>query len=258
MGLWDLRGGLQGNLRARARSFLFTLGLVAFNPWTSPAWAARFANQFVEFELPAQWQCRLEGAEWICQSVDEQKKKDAIIVMAAKLKGDQDSLDQYLVYLKEPKVFNNIQNQQITSEPKYARNTVINGHPWIDSLHTSSEIAGFNTRYLATVKQDIGVLVTYSINKDKYQTYLNDFESLVKTLRVFRKAGSINAGTQSLFQAGSVPANLADSTFPQAAPQGGADQRPAQQKPDDLMFWIIVAGIAVVAILIWKKKRQGG
>ena len=34
------------------------------------AWATRWANQFVEFELPAQWECSLEGAEWVCQNTD--------------------------------------------------------------------------------------------------------------------------------------------------------------------------------------------
>ena len=65
--------------------------------------AARFANQFIEFELPPLWACSLEGAEWVCQSTDPAKKRDALIVLAAKLKGDQDSLDQYTSYLKAAK-----------------------------------------------------------------------------------------------------------------------------------------------------------
>src|SRR6476661_5196572 len=97
--------------------------------------AAKFANQFTEFELPPQWQCNLEGAEWACQSANEPKKRDAIIVLAAKLKGDQDSLDQYLEYLKGAKTFNSVQNKQITSEPKYAKTISLSGHAWVDSLH---------------------------------------------------------------------------------------------------------------------------
>ena len=44
------------------------------------SFAAKFANQFTEFELPPQWNCTLEGAEWVCQNTNEAKKKDAIIV----------------------------------------------------------------------------------------------------------------------------------------------------------------------------------
>ncbi|NDD93282.1 hypothetical protein EBZ37_14525, partial [bacterium] len=135
---------------------------------TNPANAARFANQFVEFELPPRWQCNLEGAEWVCQSTDETRKRDAIIVLAAKLKGDQDSLDQYLNYLKSSKVYQSVQGRTVKSDPKYAKSVTIGGHPWIDSLHLESELPGFYTRYVATIKQDIGILVTFSINKDKY------------------------------------------------------------------------------------------
>src|SRR4051794_34790223 len=139
--------------------------LAAIFPQT--AHAAKFANQFTEFELPPQWQCNLEGAEWVCQSTDDKKKRDAIIVLAAKLKGDQDSLDQYLAYLKSAKVYTSVAGKSVKSEPRYAKTISLNGQPWVDSLHLESEIPGFYTRYLATVKQDIGVLVTYSINKNK-------------------------------------------------------------------------------------------
>ncbi|MGZ3730666.1 MAG: hypothetical protein ACXVCG_15665, partial [Bdellovibrionota bacterium] len=48
--------------------------------------AKTFANQFIEFQLPDKWECQLDGTEWVCQSTDEQKKRDAIIVLAAKIK----------------------------------------------------------------------------------------------------------------------------------------------------------------------------
>ena len=56
-----------------------------------------------------------------CQSTDEQKRKDAIIVLAAKLKGAQDSLEQYKSYLKGAKIYSSMQGKSVKSEPKYAR-----------------------------------------------------------------------------------------------------------------------------------------
>src|SRR6478752_10447979 len=88
--------------------------------YSQAVFAGKFANQFTEFELPPQWQCNLEGAEWVCQSTNEAKKKDAIIVLAAKLKGDQDSLDQYLTYLKAAKTFTSVSGKPVKSEAKYA------------------------------------------------------------------------------------------------------------------------------------------
>src|SRR4051794_37850833 len=80
------------------RASLAGFGLAAALAWAPNAHASKFANQFIEFELPPQWQCNLEGSEWVCQSTDEAKKRDAIIILAAKLKSDQDSLDQYEAY----------------------------------------------------------------------------------------------------------------------------------------------------------------
>lgn len=224
--------------------------------WSINSHAAKFANQFVEFELPPQWQCNLEGAEWVCQSLDEQKKRDAIIVLAAKLKGDQDSLDQYLAYLKNPKTYNNIKGSPVTSTPKYAKNIQIGDHPWVDSLHMASEIPDFYTRYLATVKNDIGVLVTYSINKNKYAEYQAQFETMVNTLKVFRKPGApLNGGT-NLF-ALNVPKPDEGTVFNPGGQIAGGDNKPKKAK-DDLPFEYIMAGVVLVAFIIWRRKKAAG
>jgi hypothetical protein len=217
--------------------------------------AAKFANQFVEFELPPQWQCNLEGAEWVCQSLNEQKKRDAIIVLAAKLKGDQDSLDQYLAYLKNAKNYNNIKGAPVVSTPKYAKNIQIADHPWVDSLHLASEIPDFYTRYLATVKNDIGVLVTYSINKNKYAEYQPQFETLVNTLKVFRKPGApLNGGT-NLF-AVNIPKPDDTTVFNQNPIPTGESQK--KKAKDDLPFEYIMAGVVLVAFIIWRRKKAAG
>jgi hypothetical protein len=228
----------------------------------NPARAAKFANQFVEFELPPQWTCNLEGAEWVCQSTDESKKRDAIIVLAAKLKGDQDSLDQYLTYLKAAKTYTSVAGKPVKSEPKTAKHTNLNGQAWVDALHLESEIPGFYTRYLATVKQDIGVLVTYSVNKAKYQQYLESFENMVKTLKVFRKPGAINTGIASggnLFQNTQIPAGaVSDSTVFGGAPAPiDTAPKPAKPQSDNSMLLLIAVG-AVVAFVIWRRKKSQG
>lgn len=256
---------LSNRMNGIASWMLAPLAFCAVAVSSAPAHAAKFANQFTEFELPPQWQCSLEGAEWVCQSTDEAKKRDAIIVLAAKLKGDQDSLDQYLTYLKAAKTYTSVQGKPVKSEPKYANTVNLNGQPWVDALHLESEIPGFYTRYLATVKQDIGVLVTYSINKAKYQEYLGEFETMVKTLKVFRRSGGINAAPaeNNLFASAPIPSGMTEtSVFPNAGvnPQGGADQqaKPAQPaQDDDLMLYIGVL-VALVAFVIIRRKKSRG
>jgi hypothetical protein len=222
---------------------------------------SKFSNQFTEFELPPQWQCAIEGAEWVCQNTIDAKKKDAIIVLAAKLKGNQDSLDQYLNYLKATKTYTSAQGKPVKSDPKYAKTINLNGQAWVDSLHLESEIPGFYTRYLATVKQDIGVLVTYSINKSKYQQYNGDFDNLVRTLKVFRKTGGINTAPQntSLFQNTQLPSSLGTETvFPGtgAVVRGGADNIPEPTPKKQIPpIYLLAGGAILVGLLVFGRKK---
>jgi hypothetical protein len=243
------------------RNIFQTILLLALFLTASNAFAVKFANQFVEFELPAKWNCSLEGAEWVCQSTDEQRKRDAIIVLAAKLKGDQDSLEKYQEYLEKPRTFTAPNGKPVTSQPKYAHGMQINGQNWMDSIHLESEIPGFYTRYLATIKQDIGVLVTYSINKTKYQDYLQQFEDMIKSMKVFRKAGGVNTNPNtSLFAQNQLPGTFTGSTvFPDQQPTAApASAKPKPKEEDNTMLLLLVGAVAVGFILYKRKKAQGG
>jgi hypothetical protein len=245
------------------RKVLMTLSLSVF--FSSPSQAAKFANQFVEFELPANWVCLLEGTEWVCQNQqDPVKRKEAIIILAAKIQGDQDTLDQYLNYLKNPKTYSNSQGKQVTSQVKYAQNKSIAEQPWVDSLHIDSEISGFYTRYLATVKDGIGILVTYSVNKDKYAEYSAMFEDLVKSLKAFRREGGLNAAPASsnLFAGAKVPTDISNDTV--FAPVGASDEKPKVKAAgglqalmnDPVVFYGGIAAIAMVVLMAIRKRNQ--
>ena len=64
-------------------------------------YAKIFTSHYCQFELPAKWECALEGTEWVCQSVVEDRKREAIIILAAKIRGKQDSLEQISSLFKE-------------------------------------------------------------------------------------------------------------------------------------------------------------
>jgi hypothetical protein len=171
--------------------FPFALALALLLPLQS--FAKSFANQFIEFQLPDKWECQLDGTEWVCQSTDEQKKRDAIVVLAAKIKKPgMDELAVYKAHLEKPQQYQSLSGEAITSEPKYVKEVDISGKPWIDSLHLQSEIPDFYTRYLATVESDLGILVTFSVRKDKYEEYGPDIDGMVKSMRAFRKPGGPN------------------------------------------------------------------
>ena len=240
-------------------------GLFGALLFSLPASAAKFANQFVEFDLPTTWNCSLEGTEWVCQNQqDAAKKKEAIIVLAAKIQGDQDTLDQYLTYLKAPKTFTNTQGKSMTSTVSYAQSKSINERMWVDSLHMESEVPGFYTRYLATVTDGIGILVTYSVNKGKYQEYNPMFEDMVKSLKAFRKDGGLNAApaNSDLFKQAKIPAGVTgDTVF--GSVQGAAEEAPKPKASgldallqDPMVLYGGLGALAFILLSILKKRKK--
>lgn len=194
--------------------------------WSSAAWPATFHNQFVEFTLPAGWTCQLEDAEWVCQGTDPLNRREAIIVLAAKLKGDQDTLATYADYLKGPRRYSDPKGQEIVSRVKFVRERQVNGYTWIDALHEDSEIPGFLTRYFATVRDDIGVLVTYSVRRDRYMARTPEFEAMVSSLKVFRSHRPVATTSRASGQdAGSAHPRTKTNASIKGKLDGGSRQR---------------------------------
>jgi hypothetical protein len=218
------------------------------------SFAKNFANQFIEFQLPDKWECQLDGTEWVCQSTDEQKKRDAIIVLAAKIKkAGMDELSVYKAHLEKPQTYQSLSGETITSEPRYVKEIDISGKQWIDSLHLQSEIPDFYTRYLATVEADLGILVTFSVRKDKYDEYAPDIENMVKSLRAFRKQGEINAG-------GGNGANVDSSgvLFPDESGGGGTVKKAPTKQSEDAGMAVLLLLVAAggIGFFLWKKKKK--
>jgi hypothetical protein len=223
--------------------------------------AKRFASKYCEFELPSGWDCALEGSEYVCQSENTDRKKESIIILAAKIRGEQDNLDEYMAYLKKPKEYNLPGGKKQISESKSTKLSRINDQQWVDSLHLASEIPGFYTRYLATVKEDLGVAVTFSVSKDLYSTYQPIIEKLISTLRVFRQQK--NTDLSSLRSGKSEDPNFEDATF---NPNNVMDlqvnktkkRAPDSNNDEDILLIIGVIVVASVIILIKKRKKKNG
>jgi hypothetical protein len=97
----------------------------------------------------------------------------------------------------------------VTSRVIYPPKQVkINEHVWIDGLHMASEVPNYFTRYLATIKDKIAVLVTLSAHKNFYTKYSQDFFKAVMSLRVIAtnnllakpEMGPIRPGSETLGQ----------------------------------------------------------
>jgi hypothetical protein len=234
------------------------LSIVALVVGIQPASAKLFSSKYCQFELPPGWDCALEGSEYVCQSENADRKKESIVILAAKIRGEQDSLDEYMAYLKKTKEYQLPGGKKQISESKNTKMTNINEHQWVDALHLASEVPGFYTRYLATVKEDLGIAVTFSVSKDLYTTYLPIIDKMVSTLRVFRQK---KTELSNLRSGKSEDPNFADATF---SPNGATDLSINKTKKrdnvesgdDDLMLIAGVVVIGAIVMVILKKKGK--
>lgn len=143
-----------------------------------------FQNSYIQFELPNRWKCDIEGTEWVCRSLLKDQSKEAIIVFTAKEVGPSDSLDAYEAHLKQPKKIPSKDGKPTESQIKSLQRKQINGHIWVDSMHLGSEIPQYYTRYLATTKDRLAILVTFSAHQSHFTKYSADILKAVQSLKV--------------------------------------------------------------------------
>ncbi len=163
--------------------------LLAWLPFPN-AHAKLFRNAYVSFELPSQWECSLDGTEWICSSQFKDSAREAIIILTAKEIGPQDSFTEYEKHLKAPRSYVSRQfNKTVTSEVLHVKQTKISNQIWIDGFHLGSEIPSFYTRYLASIRDGLAILVTFSAHKTHFTKYSNEFFRGIQTLQIVATKG---------------------------------------------------------------------
>jgi hypothetical protein len=148
------------------------------------AHAKLFRNAYVSFELPPNWNCKLEGSEWVCENDFAAKTKEAIIILTAKEVGPTDTLPAYLAHLQTPRTLPGKGGAPAKSQIINVKERMVGNHMWIDGMHLGSEVGPYFTRYLATIKDRIAILVTFSAHKEHYTKYSADFIKAVESLRV--------------------------------------------------------------------------
>ncbi|MGA2877301.1 MAG: hypothetical protein ABSE82_17435 [Nitrososphaerales archaeon] len=144
------------------RFLLFAGVIIALSP---PASAEVFQSKFLSFRLPDGWKCKFEDQVFTCQPpVARGEKLSMIIILAAKLQGEHDSLPEYMTQLRKPGV---VDGPKIDND--------ISKVAWVEATLFESELKGYYTKYLATVWDGIAILVTFSVHKDSYA----QFQSLI-------------------------------------------------------------------------------
>lgn len=224
---------------------------------TTSAHAKAFRNAYIAFELPPSWNCNLEQTEWVCRSEASKESKEAVIILTAKEVGPTDSLALYESHLNSPIALNLKTGGSADSKVVYkAKHVQIKDQPWMDGLHLGSEVQNYFTRYLATIKGHIAVLVTFSAHKQYYVKYSADFFKAVMSLQVIETKnlggtdlGPIRPGSGTLGPgtlAGAMPADMAN-------PDEGGGKK-GSSKTTLLAIAVLLA--AAGAYLFLKKKKK--
>lgn len=144
-----------------------------------PAAAEKFENAYLSFNLPDGWSCQQEGTEFVCRAPNPSNKNNiAIMIMAAKEPGPDDTLAAYMQHLSK---IAPVKGATVVKAPAQVN---LQGTVWIDATLLGSEIPNYYTRYLATVKDDLAVLYTFSVHRTSYQEFAGMSTLAVQTLKV--------------------------------------------------------------------------
>ncbi|UOF02765.1 hypothetical protein [Bdellovibrio reynosensis] len=224
------------------------------------AQAKVFRNAYIAFEMPESWKCNLEQTEWVCRSEQTKESKEAIIILTAKEVGPTDTFALYESHLNAPISVNLRGGGMTESKIVYkAKSVQINDQPWVDSLHLGSEVPNYFTRYLATIKDKIAILVTFSAHKQYYTKYSQDFFKAVMSLRVIASKnlytkpdlGPIRPGSETLGApiSSAMPADMMQG-------EGMEEGSGNKNKTMLLMGALILAALGAIIYLRARKKRK--
>jgi hypothetical protein len=225
--------------------------------------ATTFRNSYVSFDLPDRWNCILEQTEYVCRAQTAgQESKEAVIILTAKEAGPADNLAAYEAHLKTPKSIPSLTGvptqSQVVKVP-VIRN--IHEHPWVDGFQLGSEIPNYYSRYMATLKDRIGILVTFSAHKKYYTKYANDFFKAIESLRVLVTAQSLNSGQSGLGGSGGLGSainlpNDSGGLGDEIAPEEGSGGSGSGLKKSMLLLGLVVAALGLYFFFKSKSKDK--
>lgn len=212
------------------------------------AHAKLFRNAYVSFELPPNWNCKLEGSEWVCENDFAAKTKEAIIILTAKEVGPTDTLPAYLAHLQTPRNLPGRGGVPAKSQIIHVKERMISNHMWIDGMHLGSEVGPYFTRYLATIKDRIAILVTFSAHKEHYTKYSADFIKAVESLRVVATKDTLGGRGNELAAGGGNGGTVGVSPGAVVDYQDGLPIESGPRLPGKLLNFLLLLAITLALI----------
>ncbi len=152
------------------------------------AWAADEIHwettDFLDFQLSKRWTCDGQKPLRSCQDARPDSKKDAMLSFAGRPARPNQTLEGYLGSLKHPKVWHDENGGTVASHVINSEIVTIGGQPWVRSVHDESELRGYRTRYMVTIKDGWVVVITLTGRFDRFEDYEKDLEQGMQTVRL--------------------------------------------------------------------------
>ena len=257
-------------------SFLWAFFFPLLVFWSPQAEAKVFRNSYVSFQLPSQWNCVLEQTTWVCRyaiskqclgpkssqktcQLQRRKGQEAIIILTAKEKGPKDSLKTYYDYLIKSRAVVTRKGKRSQSKVIHAKPITVQKHKWVDGMHLGSEVPHYYTRYLATLKGNVAVLVTFSAHKLHYTKYSAEFFKAIKSLRVLVTKSSAVAKRELRTGKGRLGVNVGqhlDMALDQAYEDWPDEGQGTGESPMGLLLLLGALILAMAGVFVWMKGKN--
>lgn len=124
-----------------------------------------FRNSYIEFEMPAAWDCEQDGVAFACQEANR-KPVDMVAILAAKVVDPQrDTREVYASQLAQPKEWKDLSGGITVSSEVRSGTKCYDGKLWQWAHHYQSELHNYYTDYFVRIEGGITALVTMSYHR---------------------------------------------------------------------------------------------
>ncbi|KAK43905.1 hypothetical protein BG60_09330 [Caballeronia zhejiangensis] len=142
--------------------------------------AKPFANTYISFDIPDDWQCNLEVTEFVCRPpADSNGKYSMIAILTAKEVGETDSPQLYIQHLQD-----DVGSTAGVETVRAPTSTLLGQAIWLDATYLNSEVKNYQTRYLARTEGNLGVLVTFSAHRSVVDQAQSISDGIAKSVQV--------------------------------------------------------------------------
>jgi len=145
-------------------------------------WGKTFRSKFITLDLPPNWDCQEEELDWVCQPENPNLRNEALVVVVTKeAKPSDDNMQKYEEYLKSPKQMRDLVGNTYMTDIKYTKKKLIRNWWWMDSLQMGSEVPGFVSRYVVSIKEQIAAMISYHVAESVFPKWADTLDKMIES-----------------------------------------------------------------------------